>query len=533
MDAKQLAALLHRAEQQLNDKDYQTIERLAESYAYLTELVADKDTTIESLRNLLKPRSEKTSTVLGDNDAASTESNAEPDGDSNESSGDEDGEPPSRPGHGRNGVNDFPGANRVAVGHRTLQSGDECPHCGEGTVYAMAPGVLLRFTGQAPFQATVYELQKLRCGLCGNVFTAEAPAEAGQRKYDAQTASMVGLLKYGTGMPFNRVAGLQRGVGIPLPPSTQWEIARDLASVCTPAYDALIREAAQSEVMYIDDTSVRILELMDPASRERLLADQADLAKRTGLFTSGVIAAREKRHIALFFSGPKHAGENLRELLRQRQEELPIPIQMCDGLSRNLQDEFETIVGNCLTHGRRKFVVCHACFPSQSRDVILSLKSVYRNDALTKGMSDSERLAFHQQKSGPVMAELHERLSRQLNEKLVEPNSRLGGAIKYMLKHWQQLTLFLREPGAPLDNNICERALKRIIIHRKNSLFFKTQKGARVGDCLMSLIYTCELNGVSAFDYLTALQDHADRVAAAPQEWMPWNYLVTSTTQAA
>jgi transposase len=100
----------------------------------------------------------------------------------------------------------------------------------------------------------------------------------------------------------------------------------------------------------------------------------------------------------------------------------------------------------------------------------------------------------------------------------------LGSAIAYVLRHWDRLTLFLRQAGAPLDSNIVERALKRTILHRKNSLFYKTENGAEVGDLFMSLIHTCELNGVNPFDYLTELQKHAAELARNPAAWMPWNY---------
>ena len=102
-----------------------------------------------------------------------------------------------------------------------------------------------------------------------------------------------------------------------------------------------------------------------------------------------------------------------------------------------------------------------------------------------------------------------------------------GDAIRYMLKHWTELTLFLREPSAPLDNNICERALKKAILNRKNSYFYKTENGARVGDMYMSLIYTAELNGENSFEYLVALQRHSDEVRKNSAEWMPWNYRKT------
>jgi hypothetical protein len=86
------------------------------------------------------------------------------------------------------------------------------------------------------------------------------------------------------------------------------------------------------------------------------------------------------------------------------------------------------------------------------------------------------------------------------------------------------LTLFLRVPAVPLDNNITEQALKKVILHRKNALFYKTLNGARVGDIFMSLIYTAELNRIDPFDYLVALQRHAEELAAQPADWMPWNY---------
>jgi hypothetical protein len=151
---------------------------------------------------------------------------------------------------------------------------------------------------------------------------------------------------------------------------------------------------------------------------------------------------------------------------------------------------------------------------------------VYRNDAVARErrLSPEERLRWHQEASGPTMRQLHEWLARQLDERLAEPNSALGGAIGYMLRHWERLTLFLRQASAPLDNNICEQALKKAILHRKNALFYKTANGARVGDLFMSLIYTCQLNQVNPFDCLTQLQRHADQVAASPEMWMPWNY---------
>jgi len=234
----------------------------------------------------------------------------------------------------------------------------------------------------------------------------------------------------------------------------------------------------------------------------------------------------DDHRIALFFTGQCHAGENLAELLKQRHADRQRPIQMCDALSRNAPEPLKTILGNCLTHGRRRFVEVAANFPAECLYVLDGLKAVYANEdeAKRQGLSDQERLAWHQSRSGPKMAELKSWLTEQIEQKKVEPNSGLGEAIGYMLRHWQELTLFLRQPGAPLDNNVCERAMKKAILHRKNAYFFKTLNGARVGDLFMSIIHTCELNQANPFDYLTQLQKHIEAATASPAHWMPWNY---------
>ena len=250
---------------------------------------------------------------------------------------------------------------------------------------------------------------------------------------------------------------------------------------------------------------------------------------RNGMFTSGIVSTKDGHKIALFFSGRRHAGENLADILRRRREGLETPIQMCDALSRNLPKELKVILANCIAHSRRKYVAVIENFPTKCRYVIETLAKVYKNDEVAREeeMSPEERLKFHQENSGPVMEELFAWLNRQFDEKLIEPNSTLGDAIDYSIKHWQKLTLFLREPGAPLDNNICESALRKAVIHRNNSLFYKTEHGAEVGDCFMSLINTCRLSGEDPFHYLTELQLHHKELAANPAEWMPWNYRET------
>jgi hypothetical protein len=233
--------------------------------------------------------------------------------------------------------------------------------------------------------------------------------------------------------------------------------------------------------------------------------------------------------IALFFTGTRHAGENLAEVLKKRAAELPKPIQMCDALAHNTAGEFDTIVANCIAHARRQFVEVAPRFPEPCRYVIETLREVYRHDAHARSqkLSADERLAYHREHSGPLMRGLQWWLYEQIEQLKVEPNSTLGAAIKYMRKHWEKLTRFLEVAGTPLDNNACERMLKKAILHRKNALFFKTQSGADVGDLFMSLIHTAELAQVDPFDHLTQLQRNHARTRVAPQKWLPWNYRAT------
>ena len=422
-------------------------------------------------------------------------------------------------GHGRNGASSYTGAKKVAIQHPTLHTGDACPGCGKGKVYPQKePRVLVRIVGQAPLAGTVYELDRLRCNLCGEVFTAPEPEDVGPEKYDETTAAMIALLKYGSGMPFYRLEKLEDLLGIPLPASTQWEIVEEAAEVMKAARDELIRQAAQGQVLHNDDTSMRVL---------RMAREPSD--DRTGVFTSGIVSTQQGQRIALYFTGRQHAGENLRDVLAHRAGQLAPPLQMCDALSRNtpkLDDGAQILLANCLAHGRRQFVEVAANFPESCRYVLETLGAVYRYDAEARecGLSPGERLEFHQRRSGPVMKQLYEWLEAQFAQHFVEPNSGLGKAITYFLRHWKGLTAFLREAGAPLDNNLCERALKRAVLHRKNALFYRTLHGSEVGDLFMSLIHTCELAEANPFDYLTELQRHASELAANPSAWMPWNY---------
>jgi hypothetical protein len=244
------------------------------------------------------------------------------------------------------------------------------------------------------------------------------------------------------------------------------------------------------------------------------------------MYTTALVAQQGAQTICLYFAGRAHAGENLEALLTHREADRGKPLVMSDALASNTADEGALIRCHCLAHGRRKFTELEEVFPAECALVIDALRQVFEHDeeARVQRMSAEGRLRYHQQYSGPIMDRLKHWLAQQFEERTVEPNSSLGKAFHYLLGHWTNLTRFLEVPGAPLDNNTAERALKLAIRQRENSLFYATDYSAYIASMLTSLIATCLHAGVNALEYLVALQEHRAAVFRDPAAWLPWNY---------
>jgi len=508
LSTAELEKLLSELRGLLPAATYQLVEALLRTLQWVLALLEEKTATLARIRRMLGGKqTEKSSQILAGAAAK-----------------DASGQPKSKPkGHGRKGARDYPGAQRIKVAHPHHHVGDPCPKCLRGVLYLFkTPARIVHIVAQPFLSATLFELERLRCALCGALFTAPPPPEAGTAKYDPSAGVMLALMRYGVGLPMYRMAKWQNYFGVPVPAATQWELIAAASEIPELIYQALILVAAQGQLLHHDDTYMRVQSLR----QEIAAAALEDPDQRTGIFTTGLIARVDQVRIALFFTGRPHAGENLDQVLQHRARELAQPLVMCDALARNEPKQFAVLLANCLAHARRQYVDQVENFPEECRHVIESLREVYRFDELTREhqLSDAQRLAFHQEYSRPVMDELQKWMREQLDQKRVEPNSGLGQAFHYMLKRWDCLTRFLAIPGAPLDNNITEQALKMAILHRKNSLSYKTANGARIGDIYMSSIHTCALNQVNPFDYLMTLQRHAGAVKKNPSDWFPWNY---------
>jgi transposase len=526
-DPSEIEALIGRLKQSnIEPRDAQLVERLLRLVLSMASLLQHKNASIKRLRRLIfGPRSDK----RADTGSPAGNQTADPGDDSQQQPG-SDSDPgtarssstdqkPKRPGHGRMPASAYTGAKVVICQHPDLKAGDHCldPFC-RGHLYpVIPPTIFIQLTGQPLVGATRYEQEVLRCSACQERFTAPLPEGVAPEKYDATCDVSLAIAKYGAGLPWYRLARMQEAFGVPMPESVQFERCEAVADAALPVFLYLQRLAADGEVVYSDDTRVKILSCI----KEN---EELEEEERRATNTSGIVVKLGERWIALYANGRRHAGENLDELLKKRSAELEAPIQMSDALAANWSGEEETIEAKCLAHARRKFVEIEQIFPLECAAVLEAIEQVYQIEAETEGMSADERLKRHQAGSGPVMSKLRDWIEEQFGGRKVEPNSALGQGLRYVLRHWDGLTKFLTVAGAPLDNNVAERALKRAVLLRKNALFYKNEHGALVGEILLSLIETCRLNKVSAWKYLLTLMRERSQARANPDAYLPWNY---------
>jgi transposase len=530
-------ALIERIERNvLSAEDRQLLVKILTFYFWLLFALREAKLSLKRLKALVfgeKPKKPKPPSAGGAAEGGSPGERATPTSASQEGASSAASRSPEKkvppPGHGRHGADVYRAAQTVECRHAELAVGERCPACGRGSLYRMLPGVEMRLDGNALLSAVRYELEKLRCSACGQIFTASVPATAGPEKYTTRARAVLALARYYVGLPWYRLEGFQALVGVPVADATQWDQTEIVGDCSHPIFKCLEKEAAQGEVIFQDDTPQRVLALIaenQQAAAQVHAQGKAKTDERTGMQTTALIVQVGARRICLYYTGRRHAGENLEWLLAQRAPGHNKPVVMSDALSRNNAEEDALIRCHCLAHGRRKFSELDEAFPTESAVVVNALKLVFDHDedARAKQLTAQERLAYHQRKSGPIMKKLKGWLERQTAQRLVEPNSSLGKAIAYMVEHWETLTRFLYEPGAPIENNLAERALKLAIRQRKNSLFYATEHSAYIASILTSVIATCAQAGVNAFDYLVAIQEHRQEVRANPSAWLPWNY---------
>jgi len=433
--------------------------------------------------------------------------------------------------HGRKAAADYTGCTRkdIHLEDEQLKSG-RCPHCAESgsdaKVTAVPPTVLIFLDSRPLISGECYALEKVRCQECHTYFTAPCPTEIVDRpKYAPSCSTTLAIYHYYAGLPFKRIEMLQALQGIPLADATQYDLMNELyVSSVKPIADTLRAHAASGTSLFFDDTKGRIL---DQIIKNKHSKD------KSAVHATALLSEYAGNRIYLFDTNTKPAGKQLKTLLNKRKSTAPFKT-MSDASASNFPTCNENLLAKwiitlCLCHGRRRFIELFKAGDEEIGLILEIIANVYRYEKHCKivNFTAEERLAYHKAHSEPLMESLKIWLNNLLLYQKVEPHSRFGEAITYLLKRWHWLTQFLRVPGAALDNNLCEQAIKIVIRYRHASLFYKTFYGATVGDAMMSVLHTAAHAGVNIFNYLNTLQEYAEQVNLAPKEWLPWNYQAT------
>lgn len=532
---EQIEALIERLNKQaLAKEDYPVLTNLIKAIVWMNFSLQEKRLSIQRLRSIFGIKTESAKNLAkfmeqaqaaedatsnqADEHSADPNQNDEQAEDPNASKN-----PPEKKGkHGHRPASDYTQAKTIDVAHESLKRGSPCPSCNKGKLFNLSPGTVLRLVGQPWLQAEIYRSERLRCAICGKIFTAKLPEEvATESRADSNAKAIVSLLKYRGGVPFYRQGQMQGILGTPISPSEIWEMTEDVADAVQPIYALLCEYASTAELLQNDDTKARILSVIKDRKQRKGTVDEDE---RTGIFTTAILAVLQNIDvkIALYFTGIKHAGENLDDLLNKRPKGLPIPIQQCDG-GNNIPRHHDTELSNCNAHSRRKFYELVTTWPKIVVKIIGWYSTVFANEKLAPA-DPLLRLKWHQDHSALAMQHIKNYCDDLLKKKEIEPNSSMGKAIAYFNNHWEALTLFLRMPGVPIDNNATERLIKQSVRNRKNAYFYRNETGAKIGDILMSMMETCILNDANPWEYLVAIQEHQKDVRKNPTLWVPWAY---------
>lgn len=425
-------------------------------------------------------------------------------------------------GHGRLRADAYKGASVVAIDLSDLKPGDLCPelYC-DGRLYEMSdPGLMIQITGSPMAQATHYQLQKLRCAVCEKIWTASLPEGVERVKYTDSLIAMLMIHKYFMSVPLYRQQRLQNYLGVPLPASVQWTLMADQELVLEALYHAFEKDAANGKGIAIDDTKARIMEQM---VSNKQAANPSD---KRGCYTTGIVSVHDDHMSYIFVTDNQTAGKSAAPFLRLRDPTLPTPYVMCDALTANIPEDISSdlyILCYCLVHARRQFYELPDGYDDLAEQVMGYIGKIYDHEHQTKGMPGDERLQFHQEHSTCVMEALKAYLIAQ--QKDFEPNGVAGKAIAYMLKRWTELTHFLRYPNIPLDNNLCERALKLVIQVRKSAMFYKTLRSAKIASYIQTALYSAAQNDINPYSYIESILKNKACVIKNPAKWLPWCYL--------
>jgi len=444
----------------------------------------------------------------------------------------------SRKGEGRNGFDDYPNSPTRVV-HPPYNAGDKCPECQLGKLYNGESRKSIQFTGNSPLMVNRLERKTLRCNKCGVEYIA---AEAHQKWTESARSAII--LQKAYGMPYYRLSQFQAVHSVPIAISTLWQQCEAVWSECAlMIFAQLSEEAAENSTFYVDDSGAKILEVIKD-NKQKLIEQGSAVSinsakenksgdKIRACHTTVICSeSNDNKKIILYYTKNSYSGENIVPVLQakhQKQESHYIKI-MSDASNMNIPHVSvdilqKLIMANCLTHGMRRFVEIEKEYPVECGYFLKEIRAIYAVEREYKNSDARIKLRRHKKHSSIHIKNIYSKIHYLFNKKLVEPNSSLGSAMKYWLNNKAGLTRFLKVKGIELDNNQSERALKRIILQRKNSLFFKTLNSAEIASGLQSIVSTCVINKVNPFEYLNWIQVNSGKIQKGSKDYMPWDFV--------
>jgi transposase len=306
--------------------------------------------------------------------------------------------------------------------------------------------------------------------------------------------------KFSDYLPLYRLEDIFERQGFEISRATQSIWCGDVADLVAPLYELMAERVRQSHVVATDDTIMPMLSVGKTKSA-RMWVYVGDRANAYNVFDFTLNRGRD---------GPKYFLKDYRQVLLA---------DAYGGYNGVVAGNQITRAG-CWSHARRKMVDAEKVAPEIAREAVELIGALFRVERQAKDFSVEQRLDLRQSQSAPVLGKLREKLL-EWKEQLL-PKHPMAEAVNYTLSQWAELNVFCSDGAVPMDNNVSEREMKRIILNRKNSLFVGNSRGGQTAAVLASLTSTCRRHEVDPQLYLTQLLMNLPQAQMSElSDWLP------------
>ncbi len=289
--------------------------------------------------------------------------------------------------------------------------------------------------------------------------------------------------KFADYLPLYRLEDIFERQGFEISRATQSVWCRDVADVVEPLYERMAERVRKSHVVATDDT---VQPMLSPGQTQpaRMWVYVGDEANPYNVFDFTLNRSRE---------GPKEFLKDYTQVLLA---------DAYGGYNGVVAGNAITRAG-CWSHSRRKFVEAEKSAPEIAREAVALMDALFAVERQAKDVAVAERLELRQKQSVPILAELHRKLLIWKEQLL--PKHFMADAVNYTLGQWEALTVFTSDGAVPIDNNVSEREMKRVVLNRKNSLFVGNPRGGRTAAILASLTSSCRRHDMDPHLYFMQL----------------------------